>query len=551
MHKRNLDKIGDFLKDCINSKIISAGYSLNTTRDGRQTSSYIGYRDINNPSRGLMDGNTIIRLASGSKIICATAFLKLVDKGLVKETENLDKYIPEFHPKVHPGVIVNYTPFQSFFLTQDPLKILESTLENILKHTLIEILHPEHNFVVGDWIGIQGATGFDKLTANQLNQIFQIVSISKSGYQINITTRSVNNLSKDQSLQKYTANSGGNKVVINKLAFGVKQTKFKEVIYYYTTIPLTERPTILNVLNHSLGYTYFIRGGSAFGYASNKNLQNIQAGIMEEKKVFTGLVNPYIPKNLLNIVNYVKELATIPLLFQPGEQWSYGPTISILGALVELIDGREAEQYIKEEIFDPLEMTSSGFFIQNDDPTRLDKINRILTLNCNYGGTLFPITKMPELAFGEDYFYGVDQPKKLVLYDSGIYSTPDDFQKFLYILCNKGLSKEGIRIISPKLLQKIFTAPDKQNTNNNLIPAPLGYNNFKKGLGTGLLESNSSLYKDDSIIFWNSITNIFYSINMESGSVIQGGTNLLNLLAPVTTTGELIGKFNSKLLSLI
>ncbi len=56
----------------------------------------------------------------------------------------------------------------------------------------------------------------------------------------------------------------------------------------------------------------------------------------------------------------IKETACLPLSFAPGEKWEYsGRGYYVLGMLIEAVSGKTFEQFLKENIFDPLQMTDT------------------------------------------------------------------------------------------------------------------------------------------------------------------------------------------------
>ena len=60
----------------------------------------------------------------------------------------------------------------------------------------------------------------------------------------------------------------------------------------------------------------------------------------------------------------------LPLLYQPGTRWQYGPSADIQAALVERLSGEPYLQYLKEHVLDPLGMTATAPDIRNIDRPR-------------------------------------------------------------------------------------------------------------------------------------------------------------------------------------
>ena len=64
------------------------------------------------------------------------------------------------------------------------------------------------------------------------------------------------------------------------------------------------------------------------------------------------------------------KLSQIPLEFDPGTKWKYGASIDVLGYLVQKISGKPLEVFIKERIFEPLEMTDTDFYVPAEKQSR-------------------------------------------------------------------------------------------------------------------------------------------------------------------------------------
>lgn len=64
-------------------------------------------------------------------------------------------------------------------------------------------------------------------------------------------------------------------------------------------------------------------------------------------------------------------LASQPLLFEPGSEWAYGLSSDVLGYLVEVVSGKTLDRFFAEEIFTPLGMTDTFFYLPEDKADRL------------------------------------------------------------------------------------------------------------------------------------------------------------------------------------
>jgi len=64
-------------------------------------------------------------------------------------------------------------------------------------------------------------------------------------------------------------------------------------------------------------------------------------------------------------------LADVPLMFSPGTRWQYSLSTDVLGHLVELISGKPLDEFFSAEIFVPLGMTDTSFWVDDDNASRL------------------------------------------------------------------------------------------------------------------------------------------------------------------------------------
>lgn len=78
---------------------------------------------------------------------------------------------------------------------------------------------------------------------------------------------------------------------------------------------------------------------------------------------------------------------TTPLLFEPGEGWSYGASIEWTGVLVARLTKQSLGSYVFDRIFTPLGMTSSRY-----NPEQYpDVMPRILQMVMRDGDNLLPL----------------------------------------------------------------------------------------------------------------------------------------------------------------
>ncbi|MBE6876845.1 MAG: beta-lactamase family protein, partial [Ruminococcus sp.] len=71
-------------------------------------------------------------------------------------------------------------------------------------------------------------------------------------------------------------------------------------------------------------------------------------------------------ENPVNLEEYCRRLAEIPLEFDPGTHWDYGTSADILGGIVQKVSGMDYREYLFKNIFNPLCMTDTDFYVPEE-----------------------------------------------------------------------------------------------------------------------------------------------------------------------------------------
>ena len=134
-----------------------------------------------------------------------------------------------------------------------------------------------------------------------------------------------------------------------------------------------------------------------------------------------------------------KSTLSIPLLFDPGERWMYGTGIDYAGQIVETVSGMSLGEYFVQNVTGPLGMSDTAFRISEDMRSRLSAMHARLE-----DGSLvempFEIPQEPEMEMG----------------GGGLYSTIDDYCRFLAMMLNGG-SLDGRQIVSTDTHQQMVS----------------------------------------------------------------------------------------------
>ena len=190
-----------------------------------------------------------------------------------------------------------------------------------------------------------------------------------------------------------------------------------------------------------------------------------EAGKILDKKLFGPIQEKY-PETMVPTVELMNRCGEFPLLYQPGEKWNYSLCADVLGAVVEVASGVKYSAFLKENIFEPLGMKDTGFFVPED------KLDRYVTMHDKHYLT-------GEITVWDEPFLGTMSRKYVPAFESGgagLVSTPDDYAKFALLLTNDGelpaeFSPSGkpVRLISKEtahFMRSPQLTPSQQETAN-------------------------------------------------------------------------------------
>ena len=170
--------------------------------------------------------------------------------------------------------------------------------------------------------------------------------------------------------------------------------------------------TLRRLLTHTAGFTYDVWNADMARYLKTMNLP--RAGSGQERAL------------------------RLPLCFDPGERWEYGINIDWAGKMVEAVSGMRLGAYLERNLTGPLGMSSTAFKISPAMRARIAKVHQrsadgTFTLNP------FEVPQDPEFEPG----------------GGGLYSTAEDYQRFMRMILNGGkgngnqvLRRETVELMS-------------------------------------------------------------------------------------------------------
>ncbi|HYI16203.1 MAG TPA: serine hydrolase domain-containing protein, partial [Thermomicrobiales bacterium] len=218
------------------------------------------------------------------------------------------------------------------------------------------------------------------------------------------------------------------------------------------TVPANRPITLRDLLTFRLGYGMLMESPDEYPILRAVN----ELGI--------GGFGPPDPDSPHGYDEWMRRLATLPLLHQPGERWLYNTGSYVLGVLISRVTGQSLESFFRERIFEPLGMHDTSFSVP---PDKLDRLP-----DCYWGTSDAGTLNLFDPASGSAY------SRRPVFEDgsAGLVSTVDDYFAFSQMLLNNG--KHGTeRILSRPSIQAMTT--------NQLTPEQIATGGVLLGEGRG------------------------------------------------------------------
>jgi CubicO group peptidase (beta-lactamase class C family) len=175
--------------------------------------------------------------------------------------------------------------------------------------------------------------------------------------------------------------------------------------------PPARAVTLRHLLSHTSGYAY------EFWDADIQRYQE-----------FTGLPP---------MISGATDALRMPLRFDPGDRWNYGIGIDFAGRIVEQISGLRLGEYLRRELFEPLQMNNSAFKLTPSMAERMASVHLRQP-----DGVLVPSDLV------------IDQEPGFDMGGGAVYSTADDYLRFALMILNGG-ELDGMRVLRPETVAEM------------------------------------------------------------------------------------------------
>lgn len=342
-------------------------------------------------------------------------------------------------------IAIGCTNTKSSYLNLDRLKKIDDIISEDIKENKI----PGAVVLVGneDKIIFEKAYGIKNPETNEkynTNDIFRIASMTKAITSVGILKLwEEGKIGLDDPIDKYIPKFENIEILES---FNNEDTS-------YTSKISTKKITIRQLLTHTSGIGYgFIDGNKSIKSIYHKRKQSfMKNGVL------------CFCDEDITIGETIENLADVPLHHEPGERFTYGIGLDVLGYMIEIVSGKKLDEFFRDEIFTPLDMNDTYFYLPKEKENRLVPV----------------LTKKDDewVIFEDDRFnvnYPIEGKRKFFAGGCGLSSTVQDYYKFLTIFLNDGKFK-GKSFISKQTNDLIF---------QNQLPESFG---FGVGLAFGIV----------------------------------------------------------------
>lgn len=216
---------------------------------------------------------------------------------------------------------------------------------------------------------------------------------------------------------------------------------------------------------------------------------------------------------------HMSTLAEVPLVSHPGEAFYYSVSVDVIGAVIEKVTGKDLSSYLEETIFNPLEMTDSGFTVAPEKLLRTSDV---------YGSQPYD-PRVPFEPLGTLTDDGIDwkvqnvipaaffqQPPAFYSGGGGVLSTADDYARYLSMIADGGRFA-GKEILDAASME-VHTSPLISDI--SALARAFGdaaqYMTF--GGGFGIKNEPQNLEKVD-YYFWAGAFNTFFWVDPQDKSI--------------------------------
>ncbi len=202
-----------------------------------------------------------------------------------------------------------------------------------------------------------------------------------------------------------------------------------------------EKPILVrHLLTHTAGFSYTISGNEAL----EKEYRRL--GLMP---MSASLGRQPGDAPTPGLTEYMQRLATVPLRTEPGTAYRYSIGLDVAGAMLERMTGRTLDTVFEQQLFGPLGMKDTGFWVNDDQRRRLAGSYAWLDPKT------FKPSSTPTLVDSPAKTEWAERPTMLAG-GAGLVSSASDYARFAQMMLNEGMF-EG-KMLLPRTTARLAMA---------------------------------------------------------------------------------------------
>jgi len=182
--------------------------------------------------------------------------------------------------------------------------------------------------------------------------------------------------------------------------------------------PVHRGASVHDLLRHTAGMTYEFLGSAPV----QRQYAQLRIGSRER-----------------SLAELTQQLASLPLMFEPGSVFEYSRATDVLGRVIEVVSGQTLQQFLQDRVFDPLVMPDTSFNV----PAAF------------HGHIAEPFAKDPD-GGAQMRVIDVRSDTALASGGGGLISTAPDYARFLQFMLNRG-ELDGVRLLGPQTVDFMTT----------------------------------------------------------------------------------------------
>lgn len=199
----------------------------------------------------------------------------------------------------------------------------------------------------------------------------------------------------------------------------------------------------------------------------------------------------------------IQDVAKLPLTHEPGESWTYGMNLDILGRVIEVLDGRSYPDFLRQEIFAPLKMKRTFIGVPKEEWKNVtqvytkDAAGKLSIYDNAVGKALLGFST------GSSMDYWKNTNTQIALGGTDIVSCVDDYARFFQMLLNYG-ELDGAQIIGKKTVEMLEKPLFELESKDPVAVGVTGSTKYRSGISVYVYPENQVKFEEISAgtYFW-------------------------------------------------